>query len=79
LVKIVVRLFRLQTRSMLVVNGLICQNAVISSTTSAARYSSTNQASGGLSRIVARAHGRRHSAAEARDQIPAFGVAAAVT
>jgi hypothetical protein len=28
---------------------------------------------------VARAHGRRHSAAEARDQIPLFFVAAAAT
>src|SRR5262245_58992063 len=64
---------------MFVVNGLICQNAVIRRTTSAARYSSTNQARGGVSRIVARAHGRRHSAAETRDQIPPRGGAAAVT
>src|SRR6266700_2072874 len=70
LAKIVCRLFRLQTRSMLVVNGLVCQNAVISRTTSAARYTRANQASGGVSRMVARAHGRRHSAAETRDHLP---------
>jgi hypothetical protein len=32
-----------------------------------------------VSRIVARAHGRRHSAAETRDQILVFVVAAAAT
>jgi hypothetical protein len=36
-VKIVWKLLSVQVRSMFVVNGLICQNAVISRTTSAAR------------------------------------------
>src|SRR5229473_3421232 len=80
----VVKLPRFQTRSILVVNWLIRQKAVISKSTRAARYTRTNQASGGVSRMVARAHGRRHSAAETRDHIPprpasSGGVAAAST
>src|SRR5215472_11569201 len=69
-VTIVLKLVRLQTRTTLPVNWLVCQNAVISRTTSAARYSSTNQASPGVSSRVARAHGRRHSAADRRGQNP---------
>src|SRR6202046_1908019 len=81
-VRIVGKVLTLQIRSTLPVNWLVCQNAVISSTTSAARYSSTNQASPGVSSRVARAHGRRQSAAETRSQNPCAagaGTAALVT
>src|SRR5436309_127961 len=60
------KLSRFHTRSMAVVKALIRQKAVTRSRTSEARYTSTNQASGGVSMSDARIAGTRQSSAWSR-------------